>query len=462
MLAAGQAVMFVAVATVVAAVILALVPTQDPAIVFLAAVLLSAVIGGRIAGVVAALLSVAVVDLLFITPRFSLRVGNPEDLVSLVVFLVVAAVGSTLAARLRRETEARRQVEVERAGQHTIEAIIESLEDGVLVVARTGRVLHVNEVACAILGLERAEVLGRPFEALGSRHSHYLRLRGLIRDILADPMRSSFPVELSTFLRGRDHQYVLRHSPLRGGAAEAGGAILVLQDVTHLRDQDAHREQLIGTLSHELRTPLTSLRMAAELLVRDGSLVEPRSRRLVEAVQEDVGRLEDLAERLLDLSRSRAMSIALDRRPVRVGEVIERVRRVFSLQAEEHGVTLESHVPSQELVIEGDPTKLTWALSNLVANALRYTPPGGNIVVEAAPDETTIRIAVVDTGRGIPADQRERIFDRYAQDPDGADIGSAGLGLAIVRDIVQAHGGRIYVHSTVGQGSRFELEIPRG
>ena len=461
-MAVGQALAWVLAATGVAAAIQFVVPAQDPAIVFLTAVLLSAVLGGRVAGVTAALLSVVVVDVLFIPPRFSLRIGNPEDVVSLIVFMVVAAVGSTLTARLRRQTEAARQLVVQRAGQNKIEAIIESLDDGVLVVARGGEVLHVNEVACAILGVERGGVLGQPFDSLGSQHSHYLRLRETIREMLRDPERPSQPVELSSFLRGRDHHYVLRHSPLRGGGAEPGGIILVLQDVTHLRDHDARREDLIGTLSHELRTPLTSLRMAAELLVRDGAMIEPRQRRLVDAVQEDVARLEDLAQRLLDLSRTRATSIALERRPVRLDDLIERVRRVFSLQAEEHGVTLVATGPGVDFSIEGDPTKLTWALSNLVANALRYTPSGGRIAVEASVGAETVRIAVVDNGRGIPENQRERIFDRFTQDPDGDNVGSAGLGLAIVRDIVQAHGGRIYVDSTVGQGSRFEMEIPRG
>jgi two-component system sensor histidine kinase KdpD len=342
------------------------------------------------------------------------------------------------------------------------EAVIEAIEDGLIVLDPAGVVAHVNEVACAILEVLRDEALGRRFEDLGTSHPHYLRLRAAVREFLAHPEREGERVEIALFLRGRDHYFVLRPTPFRARDGSNAGLILALQDVTYLRDQEARREALVATLSHELRTPITSLSMALELLRRNEQHLESDERALLETADEDVHRLQDVAQRLLDLSRARAMTIALERRNIDLHEVIPRVIKIFALQAREKGVTVRAALPEHGLTIAGDEIKLTWALSNLLSNALRYTPSGGCIELAATPRDGSVLVAVSDTGPGIPPDQRERIFERFAQAAEAGEIGSAGLGLAIVRDIVQAHGGRILLESTVGQGSRFTLELPRG
>jgi len=346
--------------------------------------------------------------------------------------------------------------------QKKTEAVIEAIEDGLIVLDPTGTVAHINEVACAILEVERAHALGQRFEHLGSNHPHYLRLRAAVREYLTHPEREGERMEVALFLRGRDHYYVLRPTPYRSRDGSHAGLILALQDVTYLRDQEARREHLIATLSHELGTPITSLRMALDLLTRNGARLDAEQQGLLDTVREDLVRLQDVSQRLLDLSRSRAMTIAIERRNVDLREVVPRVVKLFAPQAKEKDVRLEAEIPANGLTIAGDETKLSWAVSNLVANALRYTPSGGAIHIEAKPEDGTVLLSVSDTGPGIAPEQRERIFERFTQAADGGEIGAAGLGLAIVRDIVQAHGGRILLESEVGKGSRFTLELPRG
>jgi PAS domain S-box-containing protein len=592
----------IACAAGVAAGLMGIVPLKDPSLVFLAAVLLSALFGGLGPSIFASVLGLLVYDFFFVEPRLTLTVTKPQDLLSLFVFLLVAVLTSNLTSRVRDQAEAARRRErrtatlyafarevaaaasvedllrviVEHVGrefggraaillpdggrltvraahprdaelpeaergtatwvwernhaagrgtdtlpgggwlhvplstvrgavgvlalqedeadgglplpkrqlleamagqaavaiertridavleaQAKLAAVIESIEDGLVVVDHDGVVQHVNEVACAILGFTEQEALGQRFERLGTEHPHYHRLRTAVADFLAHPEREHEPVELALYLRGRDHYYTLRPTPLRSRDGTHAGFILVLQDVTYLRDQEARREQLMATLSHELRTPLTSLRMAVDLVERTRPALDAERTKLVEAAREDVGRLEDVAQRLLDVSRSRAMSIALERQHVHLGDVITRCARIFALQARERGVALETMVPETDLRIAGDPTKILWALSNLIANGLRYTPRGGQVTIGANAENGVVRVSVSDTGPGIAPEQRERIFERFVQGQDGGEPGATGLGLAIVRDIVQAHGGRIFLDSEVGKGSRFTLELPR-
>ncbi len=339
------------------------------------------------------------------------------------------------------------------------EAIIESLEDGVVLIDSGGIVAHINEIASLILGIEPGDALGSPFDDLSSNHPHYLRVRDALRTLRkSGPMEQR--VEVQLHVRGRDHSYILKPMPLHEAEGRTFGTLLILQDVTYIRDQDRARTNLVATLSHELRTPLTSLALSAELLRREQENFTPKQRELLQAILEECSRMRQLTDNLLNLARGEIPSIAIQRQRLDVTRIAEDAVHRFAIQAGEKHVNLTAKIEATPEII-GDPVKLSWVVSNLIGNALRYTPEGGTIEVTAHPGERSARLEVADSGPGIAPELRDYIFERFAQyGANEIEKGSAGLGLAIVKDIVEAHGGRIYVESNNGQGSRFIVELP--
>jgi signal transduction histidine kinase len=169
--------------------------------------------------------------------------------------------------------------------------------------------------------------------------------------------------------------------------------------------------------------------------------------------------MKHLTDSLLNLARGELASISLERERIDLARVTEEVAGRFRLQAEEKHVALERNI-AEVPPVSGDPVKLSWVVSNLIGNALRYTPEGGRIEVMTGSADDTVRLEVADSGPGIAPELRDYVFERFAQYGDGADKGSAGLGLAIVKDIVVAHGGRIFVTGNAPMGSRFVVQLP--
>ena len=170
--------------------------------------------------------------------------------------------------------------------------------------------------------------------------------------------------------------------------------------------------------------------------------------------------MRQLTDNLLNLARGEISAIAVQQKRLDLAQLMTDVTRRFSLQAREKLVEIIERIEPVPAII-GDPVKLSWVISNLLGNALRYTPAGGSIEVTARTNNDATRLEVADSGPGIPADMRDYIFERFVQyGADGAEKGSAGLGLSIVKEIVEAHGGRIFVEANNSHGSRFIVEIP--
>ena len=240
------------------------------------------------------------------------------------------------------------------------------------------------------------------------------------------------------------------------------GAVVVLHDVTELRRLERVRQDFVANVSHEFKTPLTAIQGFAETLL-GGALEDPKNnRRFLEIMRDHANRLARLTDDLLKLARIEAGKLELEFLPVGVIEFIERCAETALMKASRKQITLDIEIPPGLPPVRGDASLLRDVLQNLVDNAIQYTPPGGRIRVSARVNSNEMVIEVMDTGIGIPLIDQERIFERFYR-VDAArsrEAGGTGLGLSIAKHIIDAHDGRLWVESTVGEGSRFSFSIP--
>jgi len=240
----------------------------------------------------------------------------------------------------------------------------------------------------------------------------------------------------------------------------SSGSLLLVQDLTRIRRLETVRRDFISNISHELRTPLASLKALTETL-QDGALDDPpAAHRFIGQIQVEVDALTQMATELLELSRIESGQLSLDPKPVAAHDLLVSASKRISLQAERAGLTLRVECQEDLPKVQIDLQRLEQVLVNLIHNSVKFTRPGGEIVLLAESGIGEVRFAVRDTGLGIPEEDVSRIFERfYRVDKSRAGSGT-GLGLSIAKHIVEAHGGKIWAESIEGQGSTFYFSIP--
>ena len=331
--------------------------------------------------------------------------------------------------------------------------ILGSMVEGVAVISARERVLYSNRAFSQILGLEAQETEDRPLIEV-VRHSGLL---AVIKQALSAEKQASSEIVVGTV---RPRSFAATATPVRSGGAS--GAVLVLHEISELRRLERVRQDFVANVSHEFRTPLTAIQGFAETLL-GGALEDPANRRrFVEIIRDHATRLARLTEDLLELSRIEAGELKLEFQPVSVQQLVDSCAETASLKAGAKQLVLELAVPEGLPAVRGDANRLQEVLQNLLDNAVQYTPSGGHIQVTAAGNNGQVVITVADTGIGIPQAEQSRIFERFyrVDDARSREAGGTGLGLSIARHIVEVHGGRIWVESTVGEGSHFHFSIP--
>lgn len=339
------------------------------------------------------------------------------------------------------------------------DAIIHSIDDGLVVVNARLDISNMNPAAEEILDVSLEHAQGR----------HVLEV---IRDdrLFAGVRAAAQPghapeVEEADRFFSVERQGTVRHyqsavTPVYTPSGERIGVILLLRDVTKLKELDRLKSEFVATASHELKTPLTSIGMSIGLLEEHlAETLDARDAELLAVAQEDVERLRTLVLDLLDLSKIEAGRIELDIEAAPVSLLAEKAVQTLQGQALQREIDLRSEVPGDLPAVRADANKITWVLTNLISNALRHTDPGGHIRLSAEAMGEHVHVSVEDDGEGIPKTYQAKIFDKFVQ-VDGEKIaGGSGLGLAICREIVRAHGGSIWVDSAPGEGSTFTFSL---
>jgi two-component system phosphate regulon sensor histidine kinase PhoR len=355
--------------------------------------------------------------------------------------------------------------------RHRSSAILRSMIEGVAVIDAQEKIIFSNRAFSNILNLDTSAIEGRPvIEVL--RNTELLSMirralkgeEGLSTDIaMGIVQQRSFSVTAAPVNALNPIPAERAGAPAFANTREKpSGAVLVLHDVSELRRLERVRQDFVANVSHEFKTPLTAIQGFAETLLA-GAVDDPQNnRRFLTIIRDHASRLARLTDDLLKLARIEAGKLELEFHPVGITELIESCGETTLLKASRKQIALEIEIPPGLPAMRGDPALLREVLQNLLDNAIQYTAAGGHICVTAAVRDREAIVTVADTGIGIPLADQERIFERFYR-VDAArsrEAGGTGLGLSIARHIVEAHGGRIWVDSEVGAGSKFSFSIP--
>jgi two-component system, NtrC family, sensor histidine kinase KinB len=353
--------------------------------------------------------------------------------------------------------------------RNRLAAVINTLDEGLLLVDQNRTILLANPVAAELLGLPAAQLIGRPAAEVAAQND---LLRAVLRPLDARADRVAAAAEAAPLLvitppQGGEarHYRLTAHDIVAFNDArdqlEFVGYILALHNVSEFKRLDEVKSNFLATVSHELKTPLASIGLSLKLLADERVGADERQR-TVAGMRQEAQRLQKLVSELLDVARLESGNIALDFRATSPAELVSFATAPVQQQLTQKHLILQEDLPADLSAVRADPEKSSWVLLNLLVNAIRYSPEGGTIRIAAHPDSpAAVRFSVYDHGPGIAPEHHERIFQRFAQLPDKLSYrGGSGLGLSIAREFITAQGGRLWVESDLGVGSTFHFTLP--
>jgi PAS domain S-box-containing protein len=350
-----------------------------------------------------------------------------------------------------------------------VDAVIRNLAEGLVVVDNEGRVQLMNPAAERLLGMDREKGRGAPLSQF-LKDEHLVALaKGPLRDQAEHVTKE---IEIRS-VRDETRRILQASSAvIENEDGKTVGMVSVLSDITRQRQLEEMKSAFVARVSHELRTPLLAIEQSLALLLeKEAGAVTAHQEQFLSIAHRNIARLSRLVSDLLDVAKLEAGQMRLERMEFKICDMVHHVVETVRGWAGNRELAIEEVYPDADPEVEADPDRLTQVVTNLVGNALKFTPPGGKIRLEIdpqyrAPDISQapcIAVSVQDTGIGIAKADQERIFHKFEQvslaTPKG--VSSTGLGLTIAKEIVELHGGKIWVESNQGEGSRFIFVIPR-
>ena len=335
--------------------------------------------------------------------------------------------------------------------KNRLSTVLEQMADGALITNNLGTVDYINPAAIQILNTTQADSIGRTFAEVVRHH----QIIDLWRKCQDTSEQQGALIE-TTGDQGRFLQVII--TPFI--ELEQRGYLLILQDLTALRRLETIRRDFISNISHDLRTPISSMRLMTETL-QNGAIDDPKAAaRFLDLMEESIETMSQLVEELLELSRTQSGAVPMQINPVPLTTLLEPALEGLTPQAQRSNLALEYKVPRFMPMVMADTERIQAVVTNLLHNAIKFTPPGGSITLSASESEGCVVISIKDTGIGIPAEDARNIFDRFYKVDRARSTKGMGLGLSIAKTVVEEHGGRIWVESVEGKGSTFFFSLP--
>lgn len=357
-----------------------------------------------------------------------------------------------------------------------LDALLDASADGIMVMGPDLTLERFNRALTMLTGWPAEAATGQQHHEIitwARRRSSEVKSPSRLQDLTLEqavsqgwPRREGQSLYIEGDLLRRNGSTVsvgITYAPLTTRNGHLLNIIGIVRDITHFQEANQLKDTFISVVSHELKTPVAIIKGYAETMSRPEAWGQPEMmRELSSAIIEEADRLARLVDDLLDVSQLQASGLSFRQvEDVALSDIARQVVERYQPQASEH--TLRLDFPPNFPTIEGDPQRLEQVIDNLVSNAIKYSPRGGEIIIQGEASLAEVKISVSDEGVGIPLEEQERIFEHFyrVEGPETRAVSGAGLGLYLTRAIVRAHGGRCWVRSTPGQGATFHVALPR-